>query len=122
MGLVTGLLQFAVAGYALRLNRIFGTVRVGWSLFWAFALLAFLHLFQSISAFNSGAPLGTEIEVIYSLISLLLLTSLVHLETVLRERLRLEREEQRLRAGLEAEVKKKTEYSEPGHRGTPGGN
>ena len=43
-------------------------------LFLAFALLALLHLFQSITSFNSGAPLGVEIEVMYSLISLLLLT------------------------------------------------
>ena len=63
MGFITGALQFAVAGYALRLNRIFGTARVGWSLFWAFALLALLHLFQSVMSFNSGAPLGIEIEV-----------------------------------------------------------
>ena len=83
MGYVTGALQFAVAGYALRLNRSFGTARVGWSLFWAFALLALLHLFQSISSFNSGAPLWIEIEVMYSLISLLLLTGLVHIETLL---------------------------------------
>jgi phage host-nuclease inhibitor protein Gam len=110
MGLVTGALQFIVAGYALRLNRIFGTVRVGWSLFWAFTLLALLHLFQSVSAFNAGVSLGVEIEVIYALISLLLLTSMVHLETVLRERLRLEQEEKRLRAELESEVKKKTAY------------
>jgi phage host-nuclease inhibitor protein Gam len=110
MGFITGALQFIVAGYALRLNRIFGTARVGWSLFWAFALLALLHLFQSITSFNSGAPLGVEIEVMYSLISLLLLTGMVHLETLLKERLRLEREEQRLRAELESEVKKKTAY------------
>ena len=110
MGFITGALQFAVAGYALRLNRIFGTARVGWSLFWAFALLALLHLFQSISSFNSGEPLGVEIEVMYSLISLLLLTGMVHIETLLKERLRLEREEQRLRADLESEVKKKTAY------------
>jgi predicted nucleic acid-binding Zn-ribbon protein len=110
MGLITGALQFAVAGYALRLNRIFGTARVGWSLFWAFALLALLHLFQSIELFNSGAPLGVEIEVMYSLISLLLLTGMVHIETLLKERLRLEHEEQRLRAELESEVKKKTAY------------
>jgi hypothetical protein len=110
MGSITGLLQFAVAGYALRLNRVFGTARVGWSLFWAFALLALLHLFQSISAFNSGTPLGAEVEVIYSLISLLLLTSMVHLETLLKERLRLEREERHLRSELESEVKKKTAY------------
>jgi DNA repair exonuclease SbcCD ATPase subunit len=110
MGFITGALQFVVAGYALRLNRIFGTARVGWSLFWAFALLALLHLFQSITSFNSGAPLGVEIEVMYSLISLLLLTGMVHIETLLKERLRLEREERRLRAELESEVKKKTAY------------
>ena len=110
MGFITGALQFAVAGYALRLNRIFGTARVGWSLFWAFALLALLHLFQSIPFFNSGESLGVEIEVMYSLISLLLLTGMVHIETLLNERLRLEREEQRLRADLESEVKKKTAY------------
>ena len=110
MEFITGALQFLVAGYALRLNRIFGTARVGWSLFWAFALLALLHLFQSIELFNSGAQLGVEIEVMYSLISLLLLTGLVHIETLLKERLRMEREEQRLRAELESEVKKKTAY------------
>jgi phage host-nuclease inhibitor protein Gam len=110
MGFVTGALQFIVAGYALRLNRIFGTARVGWSLFWAFALLALLHLFQSISSFNSGVSLGVEIEVMYSLISLLLLTGMVHIETLLKERLRLEREELRLREELESEVKKKTAY------------
>ena len=110
MGIITGMLQFTVAGYALRLNRIFGTARVGWSLFWAFSLLALLHLFQSITSFNSGAQLGVEIEVMYSLISLLLLTGMVHIETLLKERLRMEREEKRLRAELETEVKKKTAY------------
>ena len=110
MGFVTGALQFSVAGYALRLNRIFGTARVGWSLFWAFALLALLHLFQSIPSFNSGEPLGVEIEVMYALISLLMLTGMVHIETLLKERLRMEREEKRLRAELESEVKKKTAH------------
>ena len=110
MGWVTGLLQFTVAGYALRLNRVFGTARVGWSLFWAFSLLALLHLFQSIAAFNSGVPLGIEIEVIYSLISLLLLTGLIHIETLLRERRRVEQEEARLQVELESQVKEKTAH------------
>ena len=44
MSFIASALQFLVAGYALRLNRIFGTARVGWSLFWAFSLLALLHL------------------------------------------------------------------------------
>jgi PAS domain S-box-containing protein len=108
--LVTGLLQFVVAGYALRLNRIFGTARVGWSLFWAFALLALLHLIQSVTAVNNGAFMGTETEVIYALIALLLLTGMVHLETVLKERLRLEQEEKRMRDGLEMLVNDKTAH------------
>ena len=110
MGLVAGLLQFIVAGYALRLNRIFGTTRVGWSLFWAFALLALLHFIQSVTSFNSRTLMGAEFEVIYSLIALLLLTGMVHIETLLRERLRAEQEEERLRDGLEFMVKEKTAH------------
>jgi hypothetical protein len=110
MGFIAGALQFIVAGYALRLNRIFGTARVGWSLFWAFTLLALLHLIQSIMPFNNGAQLGIETEVMYSLISLLLLTGLVHIESLLKERLRIEREEERLRGELESLVKEKTAH------------
>jgi hypothetical protein len=110
MDITTGALQFIVAGYALRLNRIFGTARVGWSLFWAFSLLALLHLFQSVVSFNDGAQLGVEIEVVYSLISLLLLTGMVHIETLLNERLRMEREEKRLRGELESKVEEKTAH------------
>ena len=110
MGFIASVLQFVVAGYALRLNRIFGTARVGWSLFWAFSFLALLHLFQSVALFNAGAPLVVEVEVMYALISLLMLTGMVHIETLLKERLRLEREEKRLRAELESEIKKKTAH------------
>jgi hypothetical protein len=110
MNLVAGLLQFAAAAYALRLNRLFGTARVGWSLFSAFFLLAVLHLMQSLMSVSAGTELGITVNVMYALISLLLLTSMVHLETMLKERARLEREEQRIRAELESEVQKKTAY------------
>jgi C4-dicarboxylate-specific signal transduction histidine kinase len=83
---------------------------VGWSLFWAFSLLALLHFIQSVTSFNNGAPLGVEIEVIYSLISLLLLTGMVHIETLLRERLQVEQEAERLQGELESQVKEKTAY------------
>jgi len=43
---ITGALQFIVAAYALRLNRIFGTARVGWSLFWPF------HFWRCSICFN----------------------------------------------------------------------
>jgi two-component system, cell cycle sensor histidine kinase and response regulator CckA len=110
MGWITGLLQFAVAGYALRLNRIFGTAKVGWSLFCAFTLLALLHLFQSLESSDGGTSAGMEIEVIYLLISLLLLTSMIHIETVLKERRRVEEEGERIRAGLELMVADKTAH------------
>jgi len=110
MGFIASVLQFVVAGYALRLNRLFGTARVGWSLFFAFSLLALLHLIQSVPPFDAGAQLGVQIEVIYSLISLLLLTGLVHIEIVLKERLRIEQAEERLRGELESQVKEKTAH------------
>ena len=110
MGCLAGALQFAVAGYALRLNRLFGPARVGWSLFWAFSLLALLHLTQNVTSFHDATSFVTEIEVTYALISLLLLTGMVHLETVLKERMRMEQKELQLRAELELEVKKKTAY------------
>jgi hypothetical protein len=110
MSFVAGTLQFVVAGYALRLNRLFGTMRVGWSLFWAFLLLALLHLLQSLARFHAPTEFGVEIEVMYSLISLLLLIGMVHMETLLKENMRVEREEQRMRAELESQVKQKTAH------------
>lgn len=113
MGFVAGALQFIVAGYALRLNRLFGTKRVGWSLFWAFLLLAMLHLMQSImkGGFGGiGPENGVKVDVMNALISMLLLIGMVHLEALLKERRRVEHEEQRMRLELESEVRKKTGY------------
>lgn len=110
VGLVAIALQFIVAGYALRLNRLFGTARVGWSLFCSFALLALLHLIQSATSLNAGEQFGIKIEVMYALVSLLLLTGMVHMETLLKERLRVEQLEQQVRVGLESQVKKQTAY------------
>jgi hypothetical protein len=111
MSFVAGGLQFVVAGYALRLNRLFGTSRVGWSLFCAFALLALLHLVQSVTpSLEVAGQSGIKIEVMYALISLLLLTGMVHMEALMKERLRMSKMEESLRAELESEVKKKTAY------------
>lgn len=110
MGLIAGLLQFVVAGYALRLNRVFGVKRVGWSLFCAFLLLALLHLMQSVLERGAGAEVGIKIDVMNVLISMLLLIGMVHLEAMLKERLHVAREEERMRGELESEIKKKTAY------------
>jgi hypothetical protein len=110
MGLIAGTLQLIVAAYALRLNRRFGTARVGWSLFGAFSLMALLHLVQAATPFNAGEGSGIKVEVMYSLIALLLFVSMVHLETLLKERMDTEMKERQMRAELEAEVKRKTAY------------
>lgn len=109
-GFLAGTLQFIVALYALRLNRLFGTVRVGWSLCCAFALLALLHLAQLLKPVHTMVSLEAEVEVVYALISVLLLTGMIHLESLLKERKKIEQKEQQLRTELELEVKKKTEY------------
>ncbi len=107
--LITGILQFIVAGYALRLNRLFGARRVGWSLCSAFALLALLNLMQSTIP-AGGMASGIRAEVLYALISLLLLTGMIHLASVLKERDRVERAELRMRTELEMELQIKTAY------------
>ena len=110
LGMVAGVLQLAAAVYALRLIRLFGESRVGWSMFCAFLILALIQLVQSITPFDLGAPPGIPIEAMYALVSLLLFTGMVHLETMLEERLDLERKERQLRNELESEVKKQTVY------------
>jgi PAS domain S-box-containing protein len=114
---IAGLLQLCVAGYAMRLNRRFGTGRVGWSLFWAFLLLAILHLVQAMSQPRLAAGLRIDFEFVYALVSLLLLTGLAHVHAVLREQQHVLQEqerskqmEQRMRDELELEVQRKTAH------------
>jgi hypothetical protein len=108
INLLAGLFQFVVAAYALRLNLLFGTRRVGWSLFLAFTLLAALHVLQAVAVCNFIG--GVNIEFLYLLVSFLLLTSLVHQEGLLREHVNHEFKERQIRAELEIEVKRKTAY------------
>jgi C4-dicarboxylate-specific signal transduction histidine kinase len=110
LGFTAGFLQFVVAGYALLLNRRYGTRRVGWSLFWAFLLLALLNLTQLAMAHATRELFVLQTDVMNTLVSLLLLVGMIHLEATLKERRRAEFEEQRIRGELEAEVKKKTSY------------
>lgn len=104
------LFQLGVAAYAMRLTRLFGTTRVGWSLFWSFLLLALLHAFQAVTEYQASSMFEIKIEVVYALVSLLLLIGLIHLDTILKQRLWVENEERRMRNELENEVKKKTEH------------
>src|SRR5208282_767546 len=107
MSLVAGVLQFAVACYALRLNRLFGSSRVGWSLFVAFAAMALLRLLLSLDLFR-GVIVGVGVEIVYVLTSILLLTGMAHLETLLKERQRVESVEHNAQARLESQVREQT--------------
>jgi PAS domain S-box-containing protein len=102
------LLQLGIACYALRLNRLFGARRVGWSLFSAFFLLALLHWLNKAPASGMAFDAAVKAELVDALVSLLVLLSLTHIETVIRQRLRAERAEAEIRANLESLVKEKT--------------
>lgn len=111
VSVVAGVLQFAVAVYALRLTRVFGAVKVGWSLFCAFTLLALVHVVQFlVPSFEAGMASAPTIEVMYAMVAMLLLMGMVHMETLLKERRRVEEQDKRMQAELEVEVKKKTAY------------
>ena len=87
---LSGILQVAVGFYALRLHRLHGIRRIGWSAFSAFALLALLHLVVALGSLQTSAQAKYQIDLLYSLVSVLLLVSLAHLESLLRERDRAE--------------------------------
>src|SRR3954462_13359918 len=101
---LAGLLQLSVDAYALRLNRLFGARHVGWSLFFAFALLAASHLIQSLGPLKTTSELHLGVEVIYGLVSVLLLTGMVHMEGLLKVRFQIEEERQRMVQELETHV------------------
>jgi len=105
---VVGLLPCLIPPYAFRLSRVFGTQRVGWVLFAVFSLLAVLQLVRAWHPMGLGLDPGLTLDLLNFLIPVLLLTGMVHIETLFKERLRLEKEEERLRAGLELQVKERT--------------
>lgn len=102
------LLPCLIPPYAFRLSRVFGTKRVGWVLVAAFSLLAALQVVRACNPGGLGLDPGFTLDLMNVLIPMLLLIGMVHIETLFKERLRLEKEEQRLRASLEQQVKERT--------------
>ena len=107
---ITCLLQIAVAGFALRLNHFFGTARVGWSLFGAFAALAALHLNQVLCPAIVPLSMVLHWSESYLFITILLLVGLAHIEIVMRAHDRAETAERRARTDLELRVTEKTDH------------
>jgi len=105
--IVMGLLPCAIPPYALHLGRVFGTKRVGWVLFAVFSLLA---AFQLVRAWSPAAGIepGIGLDLLYFLVPLLLLTGMLHIESLFKQRLRLEQQEKRLRGELQLLVQERT--------------
>src|SRR5256885_7593410 len=108
LSLIVALLPCLIPPYALRLNRVFGTNRVGWLLFMVFSLLAVLQLVRVWDPTGAKMDTGMTLDLFYLLVPFLLLTGMVHIETIFKGRLKLEQEEKRMREGLEELVKART--------------
>src|SRR6266404_6167440 len=106
--LVFSLFPCVIPPYAFRLNRVFGTKRVGWVLFTVFSLLAALQVVRSWHPMGLGLDPGFTLDLFYLLIPVLLLIGMVHIETLFKERMLVEQEEKRMRSELELQVKERT--------------
>jgi signal transduction histidine kinase len=104
-----GVLQLAVPSYGLRLNRQFGSRQVGWALVVAFLGLALVNLTGGMGA--SGARREWELarSVVGAVIPVLLLIGMAHIETLFRERARVERDQRLRHAELEQFLDLRTE-------------
>lgn len=106
--IVLGLLPCIIPPYALRLSRLFGTKRVGWVLFSVFSLLAALQLVRVSLPTGRALDPGLALDLLYFIIAVLLLIGMIHIETLLKQRLRSEQEEQKLRGELQLLVQART--------------
>lgn len=95
LALLTAILQPGLAGYALRLHRVFGSRRVGW---WVFYTFLGLGLLQIVHLLHSG---GLAVSLSDLFISMLLLAGMIHAEAFCASGVQLERREQTLAAELE---------------------
>jgi C4-dicarboxylate-specific signal transduction histidine kinase len=102
--LASGLLQCAVVGYGFWLTRRFGVARVGWPLAFTFSLLALLRAFLCQTSFE----FGVKVDIMFGVISLLILAGMVQLQVLLRERQRVESARRQTQLELETSVQEKT--------------
>jgi signal transduction histidine kinase/CheY-like chemotaxis protein len=101
--------QLGTAIYALRLNRLFGSRRAGWSLFGAFALMVAVHLSEASDWIDGHDPTDHRMsQLVYLASSGLLLIGLAHVGMIFRERLRTEEAVRASREVLEERVRQRT--------------
>jgi two-component system cell cycle sensor histidine kinase/response regulator CckA len=98
-----GILEPAVAGYALRLYRILGA-RVAWWVFATFSLLALGHAFHSSGAAAKVVSSSVSFDLVTVLIPFLLLIGMVHTENTMVAQTRVGRKEREVRVRKESEA------------------
>src|SRR5438874_5585078 len=106
LGVLAWVLQPGAAIYALRLNRLFGTRRVGWSVCAAFFALAVLHVIHLLS------PRGSGVGFMDVLVSILLLICFAHLEAVFGGQAHYQTREQQLRSDLRSVTKRNADLED----------
>jgi signal transduction histidine kinase len=101
--------QVGTAIYALRLNRLFGSHRAGWSLFGAFALMAAVHVIEGSNSVGGSDVRDQRLsQLVYLLSSGLLLIGLAHVGMVFRQQLQIEQVIRANRDALEGRVQERT--------------
>jgi C4-dicarboxylate-specific signal transduction histidine kinase len=109
IGLVAITLPFVLACDALRLCRRFGSDRIGWPLFCAFAILAVIQALLSDNPLSAVIGRGSLTVVAYALVSIFLLLGLRHAESLVKRLQQEEQSAQLARSELESQVHKQTE-------------
>ena len=100
--LASGLLQFGVAWYALRLGRLFKSTLMGWLLFGGLSLLALLSLFLAVEPLEAGSQWGIKVDIVYCL---LLFAGAMHFYSGLKSFLRDEEAKRQALDKWESQVK-----------------
>ena len=111
----SGLLQFGVAFYALRLGRLFSTARVGWLLFSALSILALANLLLPLNPFRGSLQMGVKVDIIYGLCSVLLLAAMAHFDLRFRKRLDSEESQRETQSQWETQVQQRFEAANKGN-------
>src|SRR5215467_13452227 len=101
-----GILEPAVAGYALRLYRKLGE-RVAWWIFATFALLALGHFLYASGAISKVIDSQVSSNIFALLVPFLLLIGMAHTESTVIDAARKKRKERELREQNDSAVEKR---------------
>ncbi|MFO1475554.1 MAG: hypothetical protein U1F98_02740 [Verrucomicrobiota bacterium] len=105
--LTSGLLQFGVACYALRLGRKFNTAKLGWVLFTGLTILALLYVLAPFNPFRGTIQAALKVDIIYGLISVMIIAGMAQMDFRWRKRQQTLRAEQQTQSEWASQVEYK---------------